>query len=1074
MIYIYMNQTQLTVYKASAGSGKTFTLACEYMTLVIADPSCFRTILAVTFTNKATEEMKLRILSQLYGISRQLPESNDYLKQIQQALPYLSEEMIAKNAGIALNLLIHNYNYFRVETIDTFFQSVLRNLARELDLTANLRIGLNDCQVEQQAVDELIESLQDHDTLLLWILDYIKDNIADDKSWNVIGQIKDFGTNIFKDFYKDNASRLEKCISQKGFFEAYQQKMRGIAYKANEQIQEVAASFFDALEENGITVDDLNRGKTGIWSYFNKLKQGKITDKDLINSTFEKCYKDPENWVRKGDRTLGNPLLDCVTNILHPILVFSEENRPKLTRLYFSAKLTEKHLSQLRLLSSIDKKVREMNEEANRFLLSDTQTLLHSLIQESDSPFIFEKIGTQLEHVMIDEFQDTSTIQWKNFKVLLDETMSSQNSDNLIVGDVKQSIYRWRSGDWRLLNNIDKEFNESEKVIDIKNLDTNYRSDRNIIEFNNVFFSAIAKFESDALKEDNPSEAHELENAYADVTQNVPSQKNALGLVRIQLLHSKAEDDDMMDQILSVVNELVSNGIELSQIAILVRNNKTIQDIAGYFMNHSDYNMVSDEAFRLEASQAVMTIVTTLRFLIHPQDEISKATLEKYANLTLGPGNHMIEQLENERELLLQTPLYELVEKIYHDFSLSTCPEMKQQTAYIYAFYDKLNTFLIENSSDIEAFLDEWDSSIHEKSIHSDQTDGIRLLTIHKSKGLEFDHAIIPYCDWKLEQNSTIWCEPKVAPFDELPLVPVDFTASQMKNSIYEQDYLHEHLQNMVDNLNLLYVAFTRASRGLYIIGRRNNKNTSRSSAIEACLSTVEEELKNKQQPLNLQGIGTKVEEEDVFFEFGTMDTGKKKQKNNNTSNVFTMPSESICVEIQCAPTLPDFRQSNKSRDFIKGDENEEQQKRYIQMGTVLHSLFSTIHTHEDLEGAMKQLELDGILYDDYISKPQIENLIRKRLESPIVKDWFSSHWQVMNECTILEVKEGKVKEHRPDRVMKDGKKVVVIDFKFGKQKDEHVEQVKRYMNLLYKMGHQFVKGYLWYVYPNKIIEVKA
>lgn len=1068
-----MNQPQLTVYKASAGSGKTFTLACEYMTLVIANPSCFRTILAVTFTNKATEEMKLRILSQLYGISRQLPESKDYLKQIQQALPHLSEELIAKNAGLALNLLIHNYNYFRVETIDTFFQSVLRNLARELDLTANLRIGLNDYQIEQQAVDELIESLQAHDTLLLWILDYIKDNIADDKSWNVIGQIKDFGTNIFKDFYKDNASKLEKCMNQDGFFEAYQKKMRSIANKANEQMQEVAASFFDALEENDLTVEDLNRGKTGIWSYFNKLRQGKITDKDLINSTFEKCYKDPSNWVRKSDRTPGNTLLDCVINTLHPILIFSEENRPKLARLYFSAKLTEKHLSQLRLLGSIDKKVREMNEEANRFLLSDTQTLLHSLIQESDSPFIFEKIGTQLEHVMIDEFQDTSTIQWKNFKVLLDETMSSQNSGNLIVGDVKQSIYRWRSGDWRLLNNIEKEFNKTEKVIDIKNLDTNYRSDRNVIEFNNVFFSSIAKVESTALKEDNPSEAQELETAYADVKQKVPSQKEALGLVRIQLLHSKAEDADMMSQTLSVVDELVTNGIALSQIAILVRNNKTIQNIAGYFMNHSDYNMVSDEAFRLEASQAVMTIITTLRFLIHPQDEIAKATLEKYACLTLGEENHMIEHLEKEREHLLQTPLYELVEKIHHDFSLSTCPEMKQQTAYIYAFYDKLNTFLTENSSDIEAFLDEWDASYHEKSIHSDQTDGIRLLTIHKSKGLEFDHVIIPYCDWQLEQSSTIWCEPKVSPFDELPLVPVDFTASQMKNSIYEKDYLHEHLQNMVDNLNLLYVAFTRASRGLYVIGKRNNKNTSRSSAIEACLSTVEEELKGKQQPLSLLGIGTKTEEEDVFFEFGTMDIGKKKQKSNNTSNVFTMPSESICVEIQSAPTLPDFRQSNKSRDFIKGDENEEQQKRYIQMGTILHSLFSTIHTHEDLEGAMRQLELDGILYDEYISKTKIENLIRKRLESPLVKDWFSSRWQVMNECTILEVKDGKVKEHRPDRVMKDGKNIVVIDFKFGKQKDEHVEQVRRYMDLLCKMGNQLVKGYLWYVYPNQIVEVK-
>ena len=199
--------SQLTVYKASAGSGKTFTLAREYMTLVIANPASYRTILAVTFTNKATEEMKMRILGKLYAIAHDLPDAADYKAQIQEALPYLSAQQIQQNAASALHLLIHNYNYFRVETIDTFFQSVLRNLARELDLTANLRIELNDYQVEQQAVDELIESLEDTDRLLFWIMDYIKENIEADKSWNVIGQIKKFGENIFKDYYKEHCRK---------------------------------------------------------------------------------------------------------------------------------------------------------------------------------------------------------------------------------------------------------------------------------------------------------------------------------------------------------------------------------------------------------------------------------------------------------------------------------------------------------------------------------------------------------------------------------------------------------------------------------------------------------------------------------------------------------------------------------------------------------------------------------------------------------------------------------------------------------------------------------------------------
>ena len=194
----------LTVYKASAGSGKTFALAVQYIKLVVQNPQAYRNILAVTFTNKATEEMKTRILSQLYGIWQQLPDSESYQREVCRALD-ASPQFVSQRAGMALSLLLHNYNHFRVMTIDTFFQSVLRNLARELDLTANLRVGLNDGQVEEMAVDEMISDLKTTDVLLQWIMKYIMENISDDRSWNVIGQIKQFGKTIFRDYYKDIA-----------------------------------------------------------------------------------------------------------------------------------------------------------------------------------------------------------------------------------------------------------------------------------------------------------------------------------------------------------------------------------------------------------------------------------------------------------------------------------------------------------------------------------------------------------------------------------------------------------------------------------------------------------------------------------------------------------------------------------------------------------------------------------------------------------------------------------------------------------------------------------------------------
>lgn len=1089
-------KSQLTVYKASAGSGKTFTLAREYMTLVIDNPYAYRTILAVTFTNKATEEMKLRILGQLYGIAHHLPESDQYLNQIHEALPHLSESQIRKNAEAALRLLIHNYNYFHVQTIDTFFQSVLRNLARELDLTANLRIGLNDYQVEQQAVDELIESLEDTDKLLFWIMEYIKENIADDKGWNVIGQIKSFGEHIFRDYYKENADKLSERMAEDGFFEGFKEKMKNIKKKAKEQFDEIAASFFDALEEGGYSADDLSGKTRGIWSYFNKIKNGKYSDDDLLNLTFTKCMESPDNWVKKADVKNHTDLYQQVSSVLYPILQFSEQHRPTLVKMYKSADLTVKHLNQLRLLGSIDKKVRTMNQEANRFLLSDTQTLLHSLIQDSDSPFIFEKIGTQLNHVMIDEFQDTSTIQWKNFKVLLEETMSREDAGNLIVGDVKQSIYRWRSGDWRLLNNIESEFINPKKQLDIETLDTNYRSDRNVIDFNNAFFVEAAKQEYENLKEAMPEEAQQLLNAYADVEQKVPANKRAQGYVEIKLLKTQEDEDTadestgkgkgerMMQLCLETVDKLVARGVPTNKIAILVRNNQTIQDIAEYFMNHSDYEMVSDEAFRLDASQAVQTLVTALHYLMHPNDDIARATLLKYA-LTYLDSEELVTQLTSNRQEYLEIPLLDLTERLFTEFRLGEVEDMKAQSAYVCAFYDKLNAFLADNSSDIEAFLQEWDANLHGKSIHCDGTDGIRLLTIHKSKGLEYDHVIMPYCDWQLEKSNTIWCTPQEEPYNELPLVPVDFSAGQMKQSIYEPDYHHEHLQNMVDNLNLLYVAFTRAGHNLYVFGKRATQNY-RSSIIELSLDQVAEKLKKAQEsisplaedkevPVEIHGLGTDSKTSDIVFTYGEPYIPKQKvvMEMKLNSNVFTLPSEMMETEIIVSSKMPEFKQSNKSRDLIVGDEEEEQQKYYIKMGTVLHSLFSTIRTHDDIDGALKQLELDGVLYDENISKEKVREMIRKRLESDKVNDWFSDRWEIFNECSIISMNKGKMEVHRPDRVMKDENETIVVDFKFGKPRQEYHDQVKGYMDLLSGMGHPNVKGYLWYVYPNKIVEVK-
>ena len=1073
-------QKPLVVYKASAGSGKTFTLATEYIKLLVHNPLNYRSILAVTFTNKATEEMKMRILSQLYGIWKQLPDSDSYAQKVQEETN-LPMETIRQRSGEALHLLLHNYTGFRVQTIDAFFQSVLRNLARELELTANLRVGLNGDQIEELAVDQLIDQLKHTDMMLQWLLHYIMDSIQEDKSWSnndekktsFIHEIKHFGKTIFRDYYKEHRNELNEKMTEEGFLEQYTTTLRQIREDAKERMLTIASSYFDTLEQEGFIVTDIKNGARGVSSYFQKIKNGQF-DPSVLNATALKAMEAPENWYKK-DHSRAEELHVLADQVLIPMLRYTEEEREKQWNLYQSAQLTLRHLNNLRLLHSIEQKVKDLHEEANIFLLGNTHHLLHALIQDQDSPFIFEKIGAQLRHVMIDEFQDTSTVQWQNFKVLMRECMSHAGSENLIVGDVKQSVYRWRSGDWSLLNNIDQQF--SSEMMEIRPLQTNYRSERNIIAFNNAFFTAAARQEQEDLSERDPIGAQQLKDAYTDVCQQIPDHRESYGYVEIRLLPATNYRERTLEQLTETVGTLIEQGISPDKMAILVRTNDNITLIADYFAQQMpEINIVSDEAFRLDASVSVRLLIDALRLLTHPADLLTKAQLVKtYHREVLGEDSSdsfLLLRNINPDDLLpasyiahfdelLMLPLYELVERLYAIFELH---RLKDQSAYICAFYDCLTEFTMENSTGIDAFIETWELELHQKTIQSDELHGIRILTIHKSKGLEYDHVLLPFCDWQMERGETIWCEPSEEPFCELPVAPIDYS-SKMLGTIYEKDYLNEHLQLTVDNLNLLYVAFTRACKNLFVIGKRKAK-AYRSAIIEKVLPELE-----------LDGMvleGVEDEQADIFFSYGTLCVHQEKQQ-QHTENVFLQPSGQLSLEIETFDSKTEFRQSNKSQQFVQANEEEEdQQQGYVKMGSILHHVFSTIRTVADIDVALRQLEQEGILYDDEITAAKVSSMLRKRLESPRVKEWFSDKWTLYNECSILYTDaDGHVCERRPDRVMSDGQRLVVVDFKFGHPRPEYQEQVREYMTLLQQMGHHQVEGYIWYVYSNQIESVK-
>ncbi|WP_314960968.1 UvrD-helicase domain-containing protein [Prevotella pallens] len=1111
-------EEHLTVYRASAGSGKTFTLAVEYISLLVKDPENYQHILAVTFTNKATQEMKMRILSQLYGIANSLQSSQQYFNKVKEKTN-MPDAVIRNNARAALTLLIHRYNNFRILTIDAFFQQVLRNLAHELGQTANLRVDLNNEEITEKAVDQMIESLEKGQPVLQWISTYINNSIEDDNGWNIIGKIKTFGTNIFKDFYKAHEANLKEQLSNADDFKVYETTLRKRRNDIRKTFNSKARSILNEIKNANLDIPSNYR--SGLYKYLTDSVIAPLTNKPLKAGVL-KANESPQNWTSskcaKADKQQIQTLAaEVLSAQLSELIAYNDDNWNE----FQSIQLTLSHLSELRLLHAIADAVDNLTKDTNRFMLSNTQALLKELIADSDTPFIFERIGARLKHVMIDEFQDTSTIQWQNFQVLLANCMAQELSQNLIVGDIKQSVYRWRQGDWGILNNIEKSF--AHQKIRLETLDYNYRSEKRIIDFNNAFWEQCVANTAKEVAQDDAEKAEIVQKAYEDVAQKT-HKTTENGFVKISLYPSKSMKEAVLEELIETIKELFNNGYggkNQSKIAILVRSKSNIQDIVNALLQSfgNEINIVSDEAFRLDASLSVNIIVSAMHLLTHPDDVLTRGKLVKLYNqevlkkpltdtdllVSINESNNIdtknIDKKERRklateqqmaklnsqlppeyvanRELLLGLPIVDLVDKLFMLFGLD---QLEGQSSYICTLYDTLNDFLKDHTADIDDFINEWENSLSSKTIQSDEIEGIRIMTIHKSKGLEFDNVIIPFCNWEMEKKGTLWCETKnkPAPYNKLPLLPIDFSRDKLIGTVFEDDYKEEHFQNIVDNLNLLYVAFTRASKNLFVFGLRQGKTTldniakgtppgNRSYAIELALRQVSEQLQGSSLSFP-DDVGS-----EIHFEYGTLVPETHEKEHAVADNPFLIKPDKHIVSIATYPQAATFKQSNKSIEFVKGEDVDPSDRtRYIKIGNVLHQLFSTIYTTADIPTRLNELEQQGIIYNDEITSAQLRTRIEDAITNPQVQEWFSKRWQLYNECTILEYNKdtNEMEEHRPDRVMTDGKEFVVVDFKFGKEREEYKKQVQQYMEILIRMGHKKVSGYLWYVVKNNVVEV--
>lgn len=1085
-------ESSLIVYKASAGSGKTFTLALQYIKTLIGQEGRhnYSHILAVTFTNKATAEMKDRILQQLYGIWKRLPSSDDYVAALRRELEAdgvrLTDEEISRRAGQSLCHILHDYNRFRVETIDSFFQSVMKNLAHELSLTANLKVDLNDKEVLNAAVDRIMDRLNLMPKVMDWILEYVDDRLTNNERWDIAREVKAFASWIFKEAYLTHEEELRKALKDDNRIRELRKALEGERKEAQDIVESAVEHFREELEQWNARLDDFKFG-SNIDTYLRRIEEGNL-DPDF-KARMQGFVDNADNWLKKSDA--GNAALREAAG--HFCTLLGELRRFQLDCLvrHNSATLALKHLNPLRLLGTIDEEVTALNHENNRFLLAKTPILLHELIEDSDAPFVFEKMGAYFHHVMIDEFQDTSAMQWKNFKILLLESMAS-GYGNLIVGDVKQSIYRWRNGDWTILKNIKDEM--AAYAPDLRNLGTNYRSERRIIDFNNALFHTAAE-ELDRMAQDTSAQ---LTEAYADVAQECPAKRGERGCVRIRFFDKNQKEEDwetrMLDELCDQVQTLHDAGLPYGEMAILVRKRKFTEPIVRHFADRfgDRVKIVSDEAFLLSSALSINLLVAAMRYLSDPDDRVSLAFLVlRQASLSAeGTGLERLAQGELETLLpeafvrrmdaLRTRPLYELQEELYHLFHLE---RIAGEDAYLFAYFDQLTAYLEENPSDLRSFLTYWDETLAQTSIPSGEVDGIRIFTVHQSKGLQFHTVFAPYCDWDIEKdasgynrnNDLIWCETRQEPYDMLPVIPVTIQAS-MRQSIFRNEYEEEHLQRRVDALNLLYVTFTRAEKNLFAWCRTRYAMDEKSTTGDLLYQALPRTLEGAEETCGENGQTER-------FAYGSPesksghDSGRKASDNRMVADYTP-----VDVTMHSYKARIDFCQSNRAEEFLEsmsapaeGTARRNEKKR---RGLLMHRVFSSIHTRDDVEKALAALENEG----EIGTRPEREALkqeVEKAIGQPEVAHWFDGSMDSYNECPILtqEYSEDtdKFSTYRPDRVMFAPDETVVVDFKFGRPREEYRRQVAGYMEQIRLMEPgKRVKGYLWYITDNRLEEVTA
>lgn len=1073
--HVLSDRQYLHLIKASAGSGKTHRLTGEYLHLLFSRPNNHSHILAVTFTNKATDEMKSRIVEELFRLAS--GHDSPYLKELMVDFS-MGEDRIRSQASTILETILHDYSAFSISTIDRFFQRTMRAFTREMGLAGGFNIEVDETSLLMETIELMLSELDkpENKTLSDWLLKFMQDRIEEGKSWKIDQQVQDLSKQLFNETYKSLSDEDFAIIQDKTFLENYKQLLVRIVKSYEHEAKVIGVKAVKLMENHGLMYDDFKHKRNSGFLLFVKLNNGIIEKPSnrLIaladNADLWISSREKENAIRSA---YSSGLNECVNSIIQ----LSHNDRD-----YLTAKQLLRNFFTLGILNDIKLRLRKLQQENNTLFLSDTTELLNDIISGTDSPFIYEKTGTLLTNFMIDEFQDTSRMQWDNFKPLIEESLAANNF-NLIVGDVKQSIYRFRNSDWRLLEEqveIDLHPENIQKHL----LNTNWRSDANIIQFYNAFFKKAATILQNDFdraitqttgNDSDVNSNRQIADAYADVYQYVPkNRENSGGEVKITFLQCDKGDDwksEVLEQLPHEIESLQDQGFALKDIAIVVRWNFEATQVAETLLNYKEqhpessyrYDIISNEALLIGNAQSVKAVIALMRHFRNPQDKtrLMMAVYEFYRfhrsispdealqNFREGAAGDFPAEIRTRLNELSSLPFYDMVETF---FALSGDALDEKENAHLQAFLDIALKFSTKASSDLNNFLDWWDEKGCKKALFSpDNQDAIRLITVHKSKGLGFGVVIMPFADWdvdhKANHNNIIWCKPKVAPFDALSVAPLNY-GKGLADTIFRDEYLEEKRFTYIDNLNLLYVAFTRTKHRLIAFAPRPGKPETITTVADLLWRTITDNREPKESDRHLISLGDHFTEgnSECIFTYGKpekkeADDEKKRVETCHTGRWQSLPFDN---RLQLRLNAIGFFTDNGSRDH----------------GTLMHDIVSGVRYISDIPAAVERKISGGELNEQEREKTVSE--LTNFLSLPAVSEWYTDSYTILNETQMLHPRYGF---SRPDRVMIGNDEVIVIDYKFGELEDrKYIRQVERYVKTIEEMGYPCVKGFVFYV----------